>query len=187
MSRTGPCFLPLLRILSGPVPTPAAPPSVQNLALNIAEKGFPISVYNRSGDKTDAAVARAGKEGLGDKLMGYKDMGEFVHSLERPRRVIILVKAGAPVDSTIAALTEHMEPGDIIIDGGNEWYENTERRQVDLAAKGIVEIGMGVSGGEEGARRGGHALLLLGFLGYERRCCMPGQQVCLSARFVGGC
>lgn len=126
----------------------------QNLALNIAEKGFPISVYNRSGDKTDAAVARAAKEGLGDKLHGYKDLKEFVASLERPRRVIILVKAGAPVDSTIAGLSELMEPGDIIIDGGNEWYENTERRQAALAEKGIVEIGMGVSGGEEGARRG---------------------------------
>lgn len=68
--------------------------------------------------------------------------------------MIILVKAGAPVDSTIAGLCEHMEEGDIIIDGGNEWYENTERRQAALAEKGIIEIGMGVSGGEEGARRG---------------------------------
>lgn len=127
---------------------------MQNLALNIAEKGFKISVFNRSGDKTDAAVARAEKEGLGSNLHGYKDLGEFVNSLEKPRRVIILVKAGAPVDSTIAGLTEYMEPGDIIIDGGNEWYENTERRQAALKEKGIVEIGMGVSGGEEGARRG---------------------------------
>ena len=127
---------------------------MQNLALNIAEKGFDISVYNRSGDKTDAAVARAKKEGLGERLHGYKDLGEFVNSLEKPRRVIILVKAGAPVDGTIAGLVEHMEPGDIIIDGGNEWYENTERRQAALKEKGIVEIGMGVSGGEEGARRG---------------------------------
>lgn len=126
----------------------------QNLALNIAEKGFPISVYNRSGDKTDAAVARAQKEGMGTRLRGFKDLKEFVMSLERPRRVIILVKAGAPVDSTIAALSEFMEPGDIIVDGGNEWYENTERRQAQLKEKGIIEIGMGVSGGEEGARRG---------------------------------
>lgn len=127
---------------------------MQNLALNIAEKGFQISVYNRSGDKTDAAVARAKKEGLGDKLQGYHDLKGFVESLEKPRRVIILVKAGKPVDSTIAGLTEYMEPGDIIIDGGNEWYENTERRQAALLEKGIIEIGMGVSGGEEGARRG---------------------------------
>ena len=126
----------------------------QNLALNVAEKGFTISVYNRSSDKTDACVARAEKEGLGGRLVGFKDIKDFVMSLERPRRVIILVKAGAPVDATIAALSEHMEPGDIIIDGGNEWYENTERRQAALKDQGIVEIGMGVSGGEEGARRG---------------------------------
>jgi 6-phosphogluconate dehydrogenase (decarboxylating) len=126
----------------------------QNLALNVAEKGFKISVYNRSSDKTDACVARAQKEGLGGNLQGFKDIKDFVASLERPRRVIILVKAGAPVDATIAALSEHMEEGDIIIDGGNEWYENTERRQAALKDKGIIEIGMGVSGGEEGARRG---------------------------------
>ena len=126
----------------------------QNLALNVAEKGFKISVFNRSSDKTDACVARAQKEGLGNNLHGFKDIKDFVASLERPRRVIILVKAGAPVDATIEALCEHMEEGDIIIDGGNEWYENTERRQAALKSKGIIEIGMGVSGGEEGARRG---------------------------------
>jgi 6-phosphogluconate dehydrogenase (decarboxylating) len=126
----------------------------QNLALNVAEKGFKISVYNRSAEKTDACVARAVKEGLGNNLQGFKDIKDFVMSLERPRRVIILVKAGAPVDATIASLSEYMEEGDIIIDGGNEWYENTERRQSALKDKGIIEIGMGVSGGEEGARRG---------------------------------
>ena len=126
----------------------------QNLALNVAEKGFKISVFNRSADKTDACVARAQKEGLGGNLAGFKEMKDFVASLQRPRRVIILVKAGAPVDATIEALSEYMEEGDIIIDGGNEWYENTERRQAALKGKGIIEIGMGVSGGEEGARRG---------------------------------
>ena len=104
-------------------------PCRQNLALNVAEKGFKISVYNRSPDKTDNAVARAEKEGLGANFSGYKDMKAFVHSIQKPRCVIILVKAGAPVDATIAGLAEHMEPGDVIIDGGNEWYENTERRQ----------------------------------------------------------
>jgi hypothetical protein len=114
-----------------PQPPPAAasrpPPSIphalppQNLALNIAEKGFPISVYNRSGDKTDACVARAAKEGL-HGLRGFKDLSEFVASLERPRRVIILVKAGAPVDQTIEGLlAAGMEKGDIVVDGGNEW------------------------------------------------------------------
>ena len=71
-------------------------------------------MYNRSGDKTDNAVARAQKEGLGDNLVGFKDMGEFVQSLAKPRCVIILVKAGAPVDATIEGLAQHMEPGDII-------------------------------------------------------------------------
>mmetsp|Transcript_36276 Transcript_36276/g.89365 ORF Transcript_36276/g.89365 Transcript_36276/m.89365 type:complete len:548 (+) Transcript_36276:177-1820(+) len=126
----------------------------QNLALNVAEKGFPISVFNRSGDKTDNCVSRAVKEGLGDKLTGYKDMGEFVASLQKPRCVIILVKAGSPVDDTIAGLRKHMEPGDIIIDGGNEWYENTERRAKAVADGGLLYMGMGVSGGEEGARNG---------------------------------
>lgn len=83
--------------------------------------------------------------------------------------MIILVKAGAPVDQTIASLAEHMEKGDIIIDGGNEWYENTERRQKEMEAKGIYEIGMGVSGGEEGARRGKRMLFFcwLGVYFYE--------------------
>ena len=94
------------------------------------------------------------KEGLGDKLVGYKDMKEFVNSLQKPRSVIILVKAGAPVDATIKGLSEHMEPGDIIIDGGNEWYENTERRIEEAHAKNLLYMGMGVSGGEEGARNG---------------------------------
>mmetsp|Transcript_9156 Transcript_9156/g.20194 ORF Transcript_9156/g.20194 Transcript_9156/m.20194 type:complete len:494 (-) Transcript_9156:253-1734(-) len=126
----------------------------QNLALNIAEKGFKISVYNRSGDKTDDAVARAKKENLGALLTGYKDMGEFVKSIQKPRCVIILVKAGAAVDATIEGLSQHMEEGDCIIDGGNEWYENTERRMKEVAAKGLLYMGMGVSGGEEGARNG---------------------------------
>jgi 6-phosphogluconate dehydrogenase len=126
----------------------------QNLSLNIAEKGFPISVYNRSYDKTEAAVARAKKEGLGEKVHGYQEVKDFVASLEKPRRVIILVKAGAPVDATIKSLLEYMEPGDIIIDGGNEWYENTERRKALVEEKGLRYMGMGVSGGEEGARNG---------------------------------
>mmetsp|Transcript_2798 Transcript_2798/g.6132 ORF Transcript_2798/g.6132 Transcript_2798/m.6132 type:complete len:570 (+) Transcript_2798:65-1774(+) len=126
----------------------------QNLSLNVADKGFSISVYNRSYDKTEAAVKRAQKEGLGEKLRGYEDIKDFVASLERPRRVIILVKAGAPVDQTIDQLQKYMEPGDIIIDGGNEWYENTEKRKAQVAEKGLLYMGMGVSGGEEGARRG---------------------------------
>ena len=126
----------------------------QNLALNVAEKGFSISVYNRSADKTDKAVARANKEGLAPQFRGFKDLRDFVLSLERPRSVIILVKAGAPVDATIEGLAQFMEPGDLIIDGGNEWYENTERRAAQFSALGLHYVGCGVSGGAEGARHG---------------------------------
>lgn len=125
----------------------------QNLALNIAEKGFPISVYNRTATKVDETLDRALVEGK-LPLSGHYTPREFVLSLERPRSVIILVKAGAPVDQTIAALADHLEPGDTIIDGGNEWYANTERRMQEVADRGILYLGMGVSGGEEGARNG---------------------------------
>jgi 6-phosphogluconate dehydrogenase len=127
----------------------------QNLALNVAEKGFPISVWNRSPAKVDATVARAKEEGKGDyPLVGFHDVKEFVGSLQKPRRVIMLVKAGPPVDATIKVLSEHLEPGDMLIDGGNEWHENTARRAAAAKEKGILYIGMGVSGGEEGARNG---------------------------------
>ncbi|KAE9614092.1 hypothetical protein Lal_00016547 [Lupinus albus] len=125
----------------------------QNLALNIADKGFPISVYNRTTSKVDETVDRALREGT-LPLTGHYNPRDFVLSLTRPRSVIILVKAGAPVDQTIAALSDYMEPGDAIIDGGNEWYENTERRIEQVKEKGILYLGMGVSGGEEGARNG---------------------------------
>ncbi|KAH0708675.1 hypothetical protein KY284_010102 [Solanum tuberosum] len=125
----------------------------QNLALNIAEKGFPISVYNRTTSKVDETLDRAQNEGQ-LPLIGQYNPRDFVLSIQRPRSVIILVKAGSPVDQTIAALSEYMEPGDTIIDGGNEWYENTERRIDEASSKGLLYLGMGVSGGEEGARNG---------------------------------
>ncbi|KAJ6817661.1 6-phosphogluconate dehydrogenase, decarboxylating 2, chloroplastic-like [Iris pallida] len=125
----------------------------QNLALNVAEKGFPISVYNRTPSKVDETVSRAAAEG-NLPLTGHHSPRDFVLSLSRPRSVVILVKAGAPVDQTIATLSEFLEPGDAIVDGGNEWYENTERRMRETAARGILYLGMGVSGGEEGARNG---------------------------------
>lgn len=127
----------------------------QNLALNIAEKGFSISVYNRTTSKVDDTVEKAKQEGAGKfQLHGYHTPQEFVASLARPRKVIMLVMAGSPVDQTIAALKQYMEKGDIIIDGGNEWYKNTERRSKELEPTGIHYMGMGVSGGEEGARHG---------------------------------
>ena len=92
----------------------------QNFALNMASHGFRVSVCNRSPDKVDATVARAVSEG-NLPLVGHKGIPEFVASLKKPRKVVILVVAGKPVDSTIEALSAHMEPGDIIIDGGNEW------------------------------------------------------------------
>ncbi|CAI9784653.1 unnamed protein product [Fraxinus pennsylvanica] len=125
----------------------------QNLALNIAEKGFPISVYNRTTSKVDETVGRAQREG-GLPLYGQYSPKEFVLSIKKPRSIIILVKAGAPVDQTIAALSAHMDPGDTIVDGGNEWYENTERRMSEASTKGLLYLGMGVSGGEDGARNG---------------------------------
>ena len=92
----------------------------QNFALNMASHGFTVSVCNRSPEKVDATVERAKQEG-DLPLVGHKSIQDFVGSLSKPRKVIILVVAGKPVDATIEALAEHMEPGDIIIDGGNEW------------------------------------------------------------------
>jgi 6-phosphogluconate dehydrogenase len=125
----------------------------QNLALNIAEKGFPISVYNRTTIKVDETVERAKLEG-NLPVFGFHDPESFVNSIQKPRVIIMLVKAGAPVDQTIKTLTAYMEKGDCIIDGGNEWYENTERREKAMAELGLLYLGMGVSGGEEGARNG---------------------------------
>lgn len=125
----------------------------QNFALNMASHGFSVAVCNRSPDKVDATVQRAVDEG-NLPLVGYKDVAAFVASLARPRKVIILVVAGKPVDDTIAQLAAHMEPGDIIIDGGNEWFPNSLRRSKELEPKGIHFVGMGISGGEEGARNG---------------------------------
>jgi 6-phosphogluconate dehydrogenase len=120
----------------------------ENLALNIERNGFPITVYNRSGDKTDALLAGRAK---GKKFTGAKTVQELVASLERPRRIILMVKAGAPVDDMIKQLTPLLEPGDIIIDGGNSHFSDTRRRDAEVKAKGFQFVGSGVSGGEEGA------------------------------------
>ncbi|GAA0171873.1 dehydrogenase [Lithospermum erythrorhizon] len=125
----------------------------QNLALNIAEKGFAVSVYNRTTSKVDETVERAKEEG-NLPLYGFYDPESFVQSIQKPRVIIILVKAGRPVDETIKTLSAYMEKGDCIIDGGNEWYENTERREKEMTERGLLYLGMGVSGGEEGARNG---------------------------------
>jgi 6-phosphogluconate dehydrogenase len=124
----------------------------ENLALNIQEKGFPVAGWDAWPDPVDRFVAK-GRE-IDAKVVGFKSLPEFVASLRRPRRIIILVKAGDVVDKTIAALRPLLEPGDMLVDGGNEHFRNTERRATELAAQKIRFFGMGVSGGEEGARHG---------------------------------
>ena len=125
----------------------------QNFALNMASKGFSVVVSNRSLDKVDLTVDRAKAEG-NLPLTGAKSPKEFVEALSTPRKIILLVMAGKPVDDTIAKLSEFMSPGDLIIDGGNEWYPNSMRRAEELKVRGIHFMGMGISGGEEGARNG---------------------------------
>ncbi len=120
----------------------------ENLALNIERHGFPIAVYNRDPAKTEKLLETRAK---GLQFFGAKTPAELAQLLERPRKIVLLVKAGQPVDWTIEQLRPHLEPGDIIIDGGNSWYEDSERRQKELAATGIRFVGSGVSGGEEGA------------------------------------
>lgn len=122
----------------------------KNLALNIESRGYSVSVYNRSREKTDEMVAEA----AGKKIHGTFSIEEFVDSLEKPRKIIIMVKAGKPVDDTIEQLKEYVSKGDIIIDAGNSFYEDTIRRSRQLEAEGYRFIGTGVSGGEEGALLG---------------------------------
>ena len=120
----------------------------ENLALNIERNGFPIAVYNRSFDKTQAFVKGRAQ---GKKVVGARSIPEFVGALEKPRRILVMVKAGAPVDGVVEELRPHLAEGDIIIDGGNSFYPDTDRRVTALDPTGIKFFGMGVSGGEEGA------------------------------------
>lgn len=127
----------------------------QNFALNVAEHGFKISVCNRSPGRVDVCVQRAQEELPGnDNLKGYKDPKEFVASLQRPRIVMLLVQAGKVVDSCIDLFSGLLEEGDILVDGGNEWYVNSEARAERVKPQGIIYMAMGISGGEEGARKG---------------------------------
>ena len=125
----------------------------QNFALNMASHGFKVCVGNRTYAKVETTVERAKAEG-DLPIFGAESVPEFVARLSKPRKVVILVQAGKPVDSTIETLSQYMEPGDVIIDGGNEWFPNSIRRSKVLEPKAIQFIGMGISGGEEGARNG---------------------------------
>ncbi len=122
----------------------------RNLALNIESRGYTVSVFNRSREKTEEVIA----ENPGKKLVPYYTVQEFVESLETPRRILLMVKAGAGTDSAIDSLKPYLDKGDIIIDGGNTFFQDTIRRNRELSAEGFNFIGTGVSGGEEGALKG---------------------------------
>jgi len=122
----------------------------KNLALNIESRGFSVSVYNRSPEKTHDLL----KEAEGKNLTGAFSVEEFVESLEVPRKILIMVQAGKATDATIEQLLPYLDQGDIIIDGGNAYFPDTVRRSKDLEDKGFRFIGAGVSGGEEGALKG---------------------------------
>ena len=122
-----------------------------NLALNVESRGFGVVGYDRSPEKTRAFVERAGAS---RRVAGVDSPAALMAALERPRRVLMMVPAGAPVDEAIAHLRPHLQAGDILIDGGNSHFRDTDRRRHELAAGGFHYLGTGVSGGEEGALRG---------------------------------
>lgn len=123
----------------------------QNLVLNMTDNGFTVSVYNRTTSKVDEFMEGPAK---GTNIQGFHDLKSFVESLKAPRRVMLMVKAGPVVDAFIEQLVPYLDTGDIIIDGGNSLYNDSDRRTHELHKKGILYIGSGVSGGEEGARFG---------------------------------
>ncbi|MEG3901323.1 decarboxylating NADP(+)-dependent phosphogluconate dehydrogenase [Microcoleus sp. B4-C5] len=123
----------------------------ENLALNVESRGFSVAVYNRTAAKTDDFMA---KRAPGKNIVAAKTLTEFVDILETPRRILVMVQAGKPVDAVIDQLKPMLSPGDMIIDGGNSLYDDTERRTKDLESIGLGFVGMGISGGEEGALNG---------------------------------
>ena len=123
----------------------------ENLVLNMERNGFTVAVYNRTVEKVDKFMSGRGKD---KKFIGAHSVEEFISSLERPRKLMMLVKAGKPVDDFIELLIPHLEEGDIIIDGGNSHFPDTIRRTKYVESKGMLFIGTGVSGGEEGALMG---------------------------------
>ncbi|MEG4485610.1 MULTISPECIES: decarboxylating NADP(+)-dependent phosphogluconate dehydrogenase [unclassified Microcoleus] len=123
----------------------------ENLALNVESRGFSVAVYNRTAAKTDDFMALRAP---GKNIVAAKTLTEFVDALETPRRILVMVQAGKPVDAVIDQLKPMLSPGDMIIDGGNSLYDDTERRTKDLESIGLGFVGMGISGGEEGALNG---------------------------------
>ena len=123
----------------------------QNLVLNMNDHGFTVAAFNRTVSKVDDFLANEAK---GTKIIGAKSIEELMGCLKKPRRVVLLVKAGKAVDDFIEAILPHTEEGDIIIDGGNSLFSDTIRRTAHVEAQGRLFIGTGVSGGEEGARTG---------------------------------
>jgi len=122
-----------------------------NLARNLAHRGFRVALYNRTAARTDEVIALHGFEG---DFVPSHDLADFVASLERPRRVILMVKAGGPTDATIDALIPLLEKGDIVVDGGNSFFQDTRRREQRLRDLGLHFVGAGISGGEVGALEG---------------------------------
>ena len=123
----------------------------QNLILNMDDHGFKVAAFNRTVEKVDAFLANEARD---TDVVGVHSIEELVAKLKKPRRVMLMVRAGEPVDKTIESLIPLLEPGDIIIDGGNSLFTDTERRMKFVEAKGLLYVGTGVSGGEEGARNG---------------------------------
>jgi len=123
----------------------------QNLVLNMNDHGFTVAVHNRTVSRVDEFLAGGAR---GTRVIGARSIAELVGALKRPRRVMLLVKAGPPVDELIAQLAPHLESGDVVIDGGNSNYLDSIRRAAALEAQGLLFVGAGVSGGEEGARHG---------------------------------
>ena len=126
----------------------------ENLALNMESRGFKVSVYNRPHPDRSAVKAFMEGRAKGRDFEGYEDLGSLAASLSRPRKLFLMLKAGAPVDATIESLIPLLDKGDVIIDGGNSDFHDTERRVKYLADKGLLFVGTGVSGGEEGALKG---------------------------------
>ena len=122
-----------------------------NIARNFAHHGYTVALHNRSIAKTDALLSEHGNEG---KFVRSETVPEFLAALEKPRRVLIMVKAGDPTDAVINELADAMEEGDIIIDGGNALYTDTIRREKAMRERGLHFVGAGISGGEEGALNG---------------------------------